>query len=59
MRYCRSLARDLLAAAAENVDRYPVAVGVPASPVPASWQANCPEEIRVEPGEFQVPEAKT
>jgi hypothetical protein len=53
----RSSAKELFAAAAAIVDRYPVAVGVPAGPVPASWQSICAEEIRVEPGEIQVPEA--
>jgi hypothetical protein len=44
----RSSAKDLLAAAAEIVDRYPVAVGRMASVAPPSWELVCTEEIRVD-----------
>jgi hypothetical protein len=46
----RGSAKELLAAAAEIVDRYPVAIGRMPTVAPPSWELICTEEIRVDSG---------
>ena len=44
----RGSAKELLATAAEIVDRYPVAVGRMPTVAPPSWELICTEEIRMD-----------